>query len=576
MSRLHLKRLRRISEREDGSLTIFALVIFVTMLIAGGMAVDFMRFESKRAILQSTLDSAVLAAADLDQELDAESVVLDYFARSGIPEDQVHVEVEQNLNGREVSALATIDVNTYFIKMIGIEELEVAATGAARELIPHVEISLILDISGSMRFGGKMGNLKDAATEFVSATLREDVDPMTSINVVPYAGQVNPGPEVFELLGGVRLDGGSGNYFPEWPQDISNIVVYFDRDGNGTIDAAGKVEGFPDSGTSGFISNDPDDFLPSLIDYIRSGNSAFDGAEVVGASIKGGRESNKYFEIADNTNGSAEDVGPTDNTGRLPYDETAQMSYDRSELSPVGPPIPSSCLELASTDFEYSGLPSAGSYDQVPHFMNWAIADSVMDWGWCPEDDTAIQYARNNEAELHTFIRNIRMHDGTGTHYGMKYGLALLDPGSRAMFGELADLGLVPADFSERPSNWREADSKKYIVLMTDGQITDQYRPDDPLASENATVELNEGRRDERVTFSSRNTNVTSFYMACDLAKANGVTVYTIAYEAPSNARREMRNCASSINHYFDVEGRDITEAFAAIAGQINQLRLTQ
>jgi hypothetical protein len=37
-----------------------------------------------------------------------------------------------------------------------------------------------------------------------------------------------------------------------------------------------------------------------------------------------------------------------------------------------------------------------------------------------------------------------------------------------------------------------------------------------------------------------------------------------------------MRYCASSDAHYYDVEGVEITDAFASIARTINQLRLIQ
>ncbi len=62
----------------------------------------------------------------------------------------------------------------------------------------------------------------------------------------------------------------------------------------------------------------------------------------------------------------------------------------------------------------------------------------------------------------------------------------------------------------------------------------------------------------------------------CRLAKQQGIVVYTIAFEAPSGARTLLQNCASSINHAFDVDGLEISSAFASIATSIRKLRLTQ
>ncbi|WP_185020751.1 Tad domain-containing protein [Histidinibacterium lentulum] len=557
-------------------MTIFSLFIFVLMLMIGGLAVDVMRAEGRRIDLQAAMDSAVLAAADLDQIRNPRDVVLDYIDRAGFDADEVQVTVSESLNGREVSALAELTTGTYFMRLVGIETIQTALGSSARELISDVEISLVLDISGSMRDSGKMDNLKAAAQTFVRTTLRGDLATRTSINLVPYAGQTNPGPIAFDYLGGVRLPAGipPGNHVPTWPQAISNIVLYYDTNGDGSIDAAFKVEGFPQN-----APRDADQFLGSLDAALRSDYPALAAATVVGVSVKGGKATTAFYRIQDNPNGPAADAGPTDNTGPLSqYATSAERSYNSIDWSaaPLPPAAPSSCIEIARSEFNSAGLPDADTHAQVPHFMYWDIAANVMDWGWCPEDDTAIQYAQNDEDALTSFIRNIRMHDGTGTHYAMKYALALLDPGSQPLFQELADQGEIPAEYADRPAAWDNEDSRKYVVLMTDGQITEQFRPVYPLAALNWTQELQRQPSRNRTQITSRNQNLSDFYKACDQARENGVIVFTIAYQAPSNARTEMRNCASSPAHFFDVSGGDIRNAFSAIADQINQLRLIQ
>ena len=58
-------RLTDFGKSESGAMIIFGLIIFVLMLLIGGMAVDLMRFESTRSKLQSTADRASLASRDL-------------------------------------------------------------------------------------------------------------------------------------------------------------------------------------------------------------------------------------------------------------------------------------------------------------------------------------------------------------------------------------------------------------------------------------------------------------------------------------------------------------------------------
>ncbi|MFT5631700.1 MAG: Flp pilus assembly protein TadG, partial [Gammaproteobacteria bacterium] len=76
-------RLRRFGRDESGVMIVLTMLFLVLMMIMGGMAVDFMRFESRRTMLQSVSDRAVLAAADLDQDKVAAEVVIDYFEKAG-------------------------------------------------------------------------------------------------------------------------------------------------------------------------------------------------------------------------------------------------------------------------------------------------------------------------------------------------------------------------------------------------------------------------------------------------------------------------------------------------------------
>ena len=62
--------------RRDGGLILFSLFILVLMLIVGGVAVDVMRFETERTMLQNTLDSATLAATNINRDdIDPEQMV---------------------------------------------------------------------------------------------------------------------------------------------------------------------------------------------------------------------------------------------------------------------------------------------------------------------------------------------------------------------------------------------------------------------------------------------------------------------------------------------------------------------
>jgi len=490
-------RLRDFRRDEDGALLLFGLFLLFLMLVVGGFSIDVMRYERERTHLQATADRAVLAAAALTQTGNPAEVVLDYFTKAGLEDQYRAPTVEEGLNFRTVRVNTEMSVPTMFMRAVGVNSLNAPAMAAANELVPNVEVSLVLDISGSMRFTDSDGmmqiaRLRPAANNFINRLLAGDRAQTTTISIVPYAGHVNPGAEVFEMLGG------------------QEEFVTFQTTVNGVM-----------------------------------------------TSI------------------------------------TQRRDHPRSH-----------CLELQASDFASSSIPQFGTYQQTPHFMYWAIHTGTMDWGWCPlEGDAsagqasqAIQYFSSNANYLTGVINRMRLHDGTGTHYGMLWGLWLLDPSNRWMTEELVNRNIVHEDFANRPAEYDDPETVKAIVLMTDGAITEQVRPrfpDRTLAPINANTATEVTRHHTQVLQSqNRNNHCDSqtchvnetnasqnrdrFYQACDRAKANGIVIYTIAFNTTPAGRAEMQNCASSVAHYFDVRGADLDNAFQAIAGSIQQLRLVE
>ena len=232
-----VKRLRR---DENGGITIFTLFLLVTMLVLGGMAVDFMRFESKRVLLQSVSDRAVLSAAELDQTRDPDVIVEDFFRTAGY-EDAVitRLVTDAKVGNREVEVSSEIDIDTFFLRLVGIDTLTAPALSGAVEGTGKVEVSLILDISGSMS-GTVTGDLdgdpstpdvqarridflQNAATGFIedllveqdpsgrplnsSGTIRQPsedyvlkYEDQVSVNLIAYSQEVSLGDDLYGAL----------------------------------------------------------------------------------------------------------------------------------------------------------------------------------------------------------------------------------------------------------------------------------------------------------------------------------------------------------------------------------------
>jgi Flp pilus assembly protein TadG len=80
-----------------------------------------------------------------------------------------------------------------------------------------------------------------------------------------------------------------------------------------------------------------------------------------------------------------------------------------------------------------------------------------------------VQLPTNDLPTLNSRINGLYASGNTSITLGMRWGLALIDPGARPMYATLATEGKIPAVFNNRPYDYRQAETLKVIVLMTDG-----------------------------------------------------------------------------------------------------------
>jgi len=200
---------------ERGGITIMGLLLLISMLVVGGMAVDFMMFEARRATLQGVTDRSVLAAAKLGEdfateaeaEAHATSVVLDYFAISGQTANLAGAPlVNASGQSRSVTVDANLGVSTNYLRLIGMDRLETGVTSSAIEGTSDIEISLVLDTSGSMgtidtgQTQSRMDFLQTAATDFVTTLLDPQYEDQISISLVSYSEHVNLGDDIYDAI----------------------------------------------------------------------------------------------------------------------------------------------------------------------------------------------------------------------------------------------------------------------------------------------------------------------------------------------------------------------------------------
>ncbi|TCP43192.1 TadE/TadG family type IV pilus assembly protein [Rhodovulum marinum] len=577
------RSLARFRREENGSLVIFSLMLLVAMLFTAGLAVDFMRYESTRSQLQNTMDRAVLAAASLNQSQDAEEVVRDYFLKAGLGDYLGPIQIEEDISSgtaayRKVKAVAgatldpiflpimekvvrprkwavreghSEDANNLLANQVDFTKMPVFAASTAEEGISDLEISLVVDVSGSMGWGSSSGNskiyeLREAAKDFAynmqcnpnqdrgSGAACEVQHGKVSISIVPYSEQVAAGPV---LLGQYNVTN----------EHNSSFCVDFTSDDFATTSMQNFVK-------------DPAIITPAPQDIL-------------------------------------------ERTGH--FDPWNNYNY------------------------------SPGS---------WTCRNES--WRW-------IKPFMDDLGEVYSAINALSAGGNTSIDLGMKWGTALLDPGSQQVVTNLTNTPVASGStemvidpvFDGRPYAYDQDYNMKAIILMTDGVNTDQHYLKDTYRSGPSIVwhykkangdfgdtEIysiynddykkyrwvkpngyyydynwhsnpyvgSDGAEAYQMTYQevwskfttkwfdrfapnpvSEHGNATKNARLADIctaAKEQDILVYTIGFEVGEGSEEEavMRSCASTYNHFFLADGMNLADTFGAIASSINQLRLTE
>jgi Flp pilus assembly protein TadG len=190
---------------DRGNVAMIFAITLVPLILAGGAGVDLARYEAIRVEMQDGLDRGVLAAASLSQKQKTADVLKSYMNNLSYGKDVVIDFSEATaLNSRKISATASYSIGTAFMHLAGVKTLTINTASSAEEAKQNIELSLMLDMSGSM-VGSKIKNLKVASQQFIDQILTDDTKDYTTISVVPYAGHVNVGAAVFDKLNGKRL-----------------------------------------------------------------------------------------------------------------------------------------------------------------------------------------------------------------------------------------------------------------------------------------------------------------------------------------------------------------------------------
>ena len=525
--------------KEDGSVTIFSIFMFVMMLAILGVSIDFMRAERNRTILQHTLDRAILAAADLDQERPAADVVEDYFEAAGLQDALAVVNVEQGLNYKTLYAEAGVETYAPWLDMLGRwDDNRVTEPGE----VPVDERGL------------KVARAECSGTITAVETPKRDAN------------------------GNIVLDA-DGNEIITRPSDIEmRHCLGLAEDQVGAVaERTATISAMARGGAEERVSNVE---ISMVLDVSGSMGSNQRMPRLKSAA-------NTFIDtvLNDTTEGLV-------SVSVVPYDEHVSLGSDfynvlRQEASIVHRHNFSHCLEFEDAAFDEVGFSFNTTYEQMQHtrlYYDWTFQCSAS---W----QDAITVMSQNANALKAQVNAFQPSGNTHIFFGMKWAAALLEPGFNRVTQDLVSAGMVDAEFSDRPAAFDDMETLKTIVLMTDGQNTSSFRVQDWAYSQPSHyVHWNNWGIMNYLNAYVHSSYHHQYYYTkywnsygdalldniCDAAKDEGIVIWSIGFEVNDHGADVMQNCASSPSHFFRVEGIEISDAFDAIARQINQLRLTQ
>lgn len=195
------ERLRTFANDRSGGVAIFMAVAAVPLLAIMGIATDTARAYIVKSRLSSAVDAASLAGGQNFFAAHRDDDIRMFFA-ANFPRDYLGASVDgphisADLANEKVAVSATASVPTTFMRLLGFDDVGVAASAEVTRKMQALDVVLSIDISGSMNDpapgGGKrIDAAKAAAYELIDILFGADTaKDLLSIGLVPWSSKVN-------------------------------------------------------------------------------------------------------------------------------------------------------------------------------------------------------------------------------------------------------------------------------------------------------------------------------------------------------------------------------------------------
>ncbi|KAF0677034.1 vWA domain-containing protein [Profundibacterium mesophilum] len=560
----------RAAADERGSITILALFFFVCILVVGGVSVDMMIYENQRVRLQNVADRAALAAADMQQTLPPQTVVRSYFERAGLADKLTGITVVNAFNERAVTVTTSDEMPTIFMNMTGTPTLRHNILASAREGIEKIEISMVLDVSGSMGWpsasaGGatRLSDMKDAASTFVDLIHGSAASDGATVSLVPYSTQVNAGAEILSRMN-VTAEHGFSHCIEFGAADFLLPGILTER----LYQRAGHFDMWSDRSTPwrrvcptgevnriSALMNDPAAVKARIAALEADGQTSIETGLKWGALMldPGFRTvSASLPEVAPENRDRPYDYGQRGATKFLVLlTDGINTAHKRLNAGFLGGPS-------IAWRYEPQGEPLETLFaDKVKFSRSDTLAGPVISLAR-PE----IGDADGDGIPLEPFWL-----PRTVTREGEVIEAQFVS----APFGTQLSLSKSLPDTNLPPYQVRQLDWPELWAQMPVKHFAERYIRE--IADSRTERDLFYAAAWRDVGGTEKNLRMSEI---CGALRSTGVTVFVVGFEVEDAAVPVLETCASTPNHFVRADSTDLTQAFSAIASNITTLRLTQ
>ena len=545
---------RNFRNEDGGAVALIFALAMVPLFVIGGAATDLASAVRRKTILQSAVDATALAAAQsgFDQEEAALTQrARTFFAAAAQDPDStmVSARIERRSGTQNVCVVATAVTHTQFMRIAGVDTVQVGASSCATAGSSSFEIALALDTSGSMS-GVKMSSLQSAAKSFVDKMYGPSMTGASvRMAIVPFNQNVAVDPSRMNAASAVWADWNAASPH-HWSPDFSST--------NGRVtsrfDVFARLRAFKSSyGWKGCFQS-----LPYPFNTQETASSNADPSTLLVPSLEPDSpdpsdDGWRGYNYSESVNDYMADAGPgcsaADLSGGRAASRACKYAPPRSGPLSSGAGPNSACSSKPLQRLTDSSSALKAKIDELSAGGLTNIHQGVW-WAWNAVSPVAAfkdGASYDKEGNLKVVVL---MTDGDNTWYSK--------PSSRlfksvySAYGYYTTVGADNRHIASAPT-------------LIDGA---------PLGTTNGDV----------AAVNERNAKIMMDDLArrtCANLRAAGVTVFTIAFEQrpgdiSAEGKKLLQDCAGDPSRYFVGDTATISTVFGSIASAIGKLRLSE